>query len=93
MSSGTTEVTESEILSRAIETIDGAHWNRIADVLSQLSLPRCDLDRADGLLEKNRAGTISDVERAELEKYLRVGNFLGLMRARALRQLGETSSA
>jgi hypothetical protein len=93
MSSGTTAVTESEILSRAIETIDRAQWSRVAHVLSELKLPDGDLDRADELLEKNRTGRISDAERAELEKYLRVSNFLDLMRARALRERGESSAA
>ena len=62
-------------------------------MLSELKLPESDLDRADKLLEKNRTGTITDSERAELEKYLRVSNFLDLMRARALRERGASSAA
>ena len=90
MSSATTTLTEGEILSHAIETIGKIHWHQVAPVLSNLKLPDCDLNRVDDLLEKNRAATITDPECAELEKYLRVGNLLDLMRARALRELGPT---
>jgi hypothetical protein len=89
MSSASNTVTEGEILSHAIETIDRTNWNQVAHVFSKLKLPACDLDRVDLLLEGNRAGTLTDSERAELEKYLRVGNFLDLIRARALRELGQ----
>ena len=35
------------------------------------------------LAEKNRQGTLTESEAAEMEKYLRVGNFLNLMQAKA----------
>jgi hypothetical protein len=35
------------------------------------------------LLDKNNKGTISADERSELDKYLRVGQFLDLMQAKA----------
>jgi len=91
MSSEKATVTEGEILSHAIETIGQTHWRQLAKVLSKLALPERELDRVDCLLEKNRNAAITDPERAELEKYLRVGNFLDLMRARALRELGRTT--
>ena len=78
-------LTESDILSHAIEEIDATEWDRVAPLVSKLRLPKRDLDRVDGLLEKKRRGKIGEQEQAELEKYLRVGNFLDLMRARALR--------
>lgn len=92
MSSETSTLTEGEILSHAIETIGQTYWHQLAPLLSKLALPDRDLDRVDRLLEKNRSATITDPERAELEKYLRVGNFLDLMRARALRELGRMSA-
>jgi len=92
MSSATATVTEGEILSHAIETIGQNHWRQVARVLSSLRLPDRDLDRVDYLLERNRAAAITDQERAELERYLRVGNFLDLMRARALRELGHAAA-
>ena len=83
-------VTEGDILSRAIDSVAQTNWDQVAHLVSKLKLPKSDLDRVDRLLERNRAGTITDAQRAELERYLRVGNFLDLMRARALRELGQT---
>ena len=37
----------------------------------------------DALAAKNRAGAMSDAERVLLDRYLRVGNFLNLVHARA----------
>lgn len=90
MSNASATITEGEILSHAIETIGQTHWNQLAHVLSKLTLPDRDLDRVDCLLEKSRNAEITAPERAELETYLRVGNFLDLMKARALRELGPT---
>jgi hypothetical protein len=39
--------------------------------------------RMNQLAAKNRRGTISDQERAEMDKYVRVGLFLDLMHAKA----------
>ena len=39
--------------------------------------------RMKTLAAKNRRGTLSDQERAELDKYLRVGLFVDLMQAKA----------
>ena len=85
-------VTEGEILSHALETIDAAHWREVAQTVSKLALPERDLDRVDHLLAKNRADTITPYERSELEKFLRVGNFLALVRARASREMGPTGA-
>ena len=41
------------------------------------------VDRMNALAERNNKGTISDAERAELEKYLRVGSFINLVQAKA----------
>jgi hypothetical protein len=76
-------VSEGEILSHALESLDKNSWRRAAEAVSKLSFPKKDLDRVDQLLRKNRSGKISKGEHEEqLETYLRVGNFLGLMRAR-----------
>ncbi len=71
MNTGGTAVSEAEILAHAIETLDKTNWKQVAQVVSQLKLPK-------------------EPERAELERYLPVGNFLDLMKARALRELGQT---
>jgi hypothetical protein len=51
----------------------------------------CFNDAATGkireLLERNNAGSITSQEKADLEKYLRVGQFLDLMQAKARQSL------
>lgn len=44
------------------------------------------------LLDKNNAGTITDKEKAVLESYTRVGNFLNLLRAKARASLPRRGS-
>lgn len=92
MSTDVTVITEGEILSHAIESIGQPEWRQLANVLTRLKLPDRDLGRVDYLLEKNRTASITDPERAELEKYLRVGAFLDLVRARALREQAASSA-
>jgi hypothetical protein len=83
-------MSETEIVSRAIETVASDRWNEVGPLFCELTLTTADLNRADELLAKARSGTITTVKRQELEKYLRVGNFLDLMKARALRELRRT---
>jgi len=45
------------------------------------------------LAEKNRQGTNAPSERALLERYLRVGNFLNLIHAKARCALAEPASS
>jgi hypothetical protein len=79
------DTTEADILSHAVGALD-ADWVQIGRLLGSMRLAARDLDRADQLLAKNREGSITEAERTELEKYLRVSNFLALIRARALRE-------
>ena len=39
--------------------------------------------RAHGLLEKNRAGSLSDEERAEMEEFRRIDHMLTMVKAKA----------
>ncbi len=41
------------------------------------------INRMNELAEKNRQGTLTEAERQEMDKYLRVGNFLNLMQVKA----------
>jgi uncharacterized protein YnzC (UPF0291/DUF896 family) len=41
------------------------------------------LSRMNELAEKNRQGTLTESERREMDSYVRVGNFLNLMQAKA----------
>jgi hypothetical protein len=44
-------------------------------------------ERASELLEKDRAGQLTPAESAELDEYVRIDNFISLLKARALRNL------
>lgn len=50
-------------------------------------------ERIRGLLTANNAGTISTSERSELDKYLRVGQFLDLLQAKARLSLQESNGS
>ena len=51
-----------------------------------------DVTRMDELAEKNNHELLSEAERQEMEKYLRVGNFLSLLHAKARRSLQNSSN-
>jgi hypothetical protein len=89
----TSEITEREILSHVVEAIDDGVMRQMADGVLQMRFPQRDQDRVSHLLEKNSAGTISPLERSELEKYIRVGDFVMLLKSRARRQLSQKSAA
>lgn len=86
MSTTATSSIESEILTRALDRVGASAWQPLTQLVVDLKLADEDLDRADELLEKNRSDGLTDGEREELDRYLRVGMFLDLIRARALRE-------
>jgi len=85
--------TEAEIFSHAFVDLDSPDTGSILRMAENLRLPQGDHDRVDQLSAKARDGTISSVERAELDKYLRVGNFLDHIHAWALRHNGNSRAA
>jgi hypothetical protein len=89
----TIEITEREILSHAIEGLDAGIVRQIADGVLQMRFPQRDQGRVSELLEKNSAGTITPTEYSELEKYIRAGDFITMLKARVRRQLSEQSAA
>jgi hypothetical protein len=84
--------TEAEIFSHAFTSLDSPEAGTFLRIIENLRLPESDLDRVDYLAAKARDGSITAAEQAELEKYLRVGNFLDQIRAWALRRNGKKAS-
>jgi hypothetical protein len=83
MSTNPTLVSDTEILAQVIG-LDGPGWpEQVAQVLLDLRFPLAALQCMDELAEKNRLGILSPLERAQLDSYLRVGNFLNLIQAKA----------
>jgi uncharacterized protein YnzC (UPF0291/DUF896 family) len=54
-----------------------------ARAILDLCFDRSAVSRMNELAEKNRQGTLTEAERKEMDAYLRVGNFLNLMQAKA----------
>lgn len=76
-------ITEGDILERVITAGDVPLPADVARALLDLKFPPADTNRIRTLLRKNGSGTIAAPERLALEKYLRVGQFLDLLHARA----------
>ena len=51
------------------------------------ALPQAMQDRASELLDKNRAGQLTNREAAELDEHIHIDNLLSMLKARALRTL------
>jgi hypothetical protein len=76
-------LTEADILARVILPEEGDMTRAIAKSFLSFSFDRSTTKEIETLLRKNHTGTISADERIALDKYLRVGQFLDLMRAKA----------
>jgi len=83
MSETATLDTESEILEQVIESDTAGMLPEAAQALLRFRFNTAAVARMNELVEKNRHGTIAPSERALLERYLRVGNFLNLIHAKA----------
>ena len=87
MSDTATLETESEILEQVIQCDTGELSLEAARALLGFRFNTAAVARMNELAEKNREGTIAPSERALLERYMRVGNFLNLIHAEARRAL------
>jgi hypothetical protein len=84
--------TESEILEQVIEPGATGMSPEAAQVLLRFQFNTAAVARMNELAKKNRRGTIAPSERALLERYQRVGNFLNLLHAKARCALAEPTS-
>ena len=92
MSETATLDTESEILEQVIEPGSAGMSPETAQALLRFRFNDAAAAGVNELAEKNRQGTIAPSERALLERYLRVGNFLNLVHAKARCALAEPAS-
>ena len=92
MSETATLETESEILEQVIEPDSGDMSPEAAQALLLFRFNTAAVARMNELAEKNRKGTIAQAERALLDRYLRVGNFLNLIHAKARCALAKAAS-
>ncbi len=83
---------ESDILDQVIELDTAGISPEAARGLLRFHLNAQAVARINELAEKNRLGTIAPDERTMLERYVRVGNFLNLVHAKARCALSESAS-
>lgn len=83
-------VAEMDILSRIIGS-DAAGMNEdLARYIIDLDYPPMDKKRYEELAYRAQdSGGLSDAEREELESYVRVDDLLAILRAKAMKVLGE----
>ena len=85
--------TEADILNEMV-SLDGSDLppEGARALLTLRFTPRA-ISRMDELAAKNRDAAISSLEREEMEKYMRVGNFLSIVKAKARLSLTRHGSA
>ena len=86
-------ITEADILSEVVSPNRPGINPEFAQSILELRFSDRANKRIRQLLDKNNKGTIDEAERAELDKFLRVGQFLDLMQAKADLSLQQSSGA
>jgi hypothetical protein len=76
-------LTEASILEQVVMSDHSGMSPESARAILDLRFEPSAVSRMNELAEKNREGSITEPEREEMGKYLRVGNFLNLMQAKA----------
>jgi hypothetical protein len=86
-------ITEADILSEVVAPDQPGISPEFARAILELHFTDKASRKISKLLDKNNKGTISVSERAVLDKYLRVGQFLDLMQAKARLSLQQSDTA
>lgn len=84
-------LTEADIFARIVHPEDGNLPQEVSHLVLNLRFESEDVHRMNELAERNNYGLLSETERQEMDKYMRVGNFLNLLHAKA-RQSLQTST-
>ncbi len=83
-------ITEADILAQVVAPDEPGLPAESARAILDLHFDQTALRRMEVLAEKNNQGVLTVAEREEMGKYLRVGNFLDLMQAKARLSLQST---
>jgi hypothetical protein len=84
--------TEADIFGRIVHPETGNLPQEVSQLILNLRFEAADITHMNELAEKNNHGLLSEAERQEMERYLRVGNFLNLLHAKARRSLQDSSN-
>ena len=93
MATVTNSTIDADILKVVVDQDSAISSIPIARALLALGFTDKQQSEIHKLLDKNNAGTISPREHRRLEGYVRVGNFLNLVQARARKSLPRRKSA
>jgi uncharacterized protein YnzC (UPF0291/DUF896 family) len=85
-------LTDADIFARVVRPESGNFSQEISRLVLTLKFEAEDIGRMNELAEKNNRGVLSETERQEMETYLRVGNFLNLLHAKARQSLHNLSN-
>lgn len=77
------KLTEVDILNEMVAPDGGEFPPEGARALLALQFTPTAILRMNDLAEKNRLDALSSAEKEEMEKYVRVGNFLSVIKAKA----------
>jgi hypothetical protein len=88
-----TPITEAEILERIVASKKGNLKPETARSFLEFQLPGREVARIRRLLRKNNAGSITAAERIARESYIRIGQFLDLLHAKARLSLSRRARA
>ena len=83
-------VTEAQILERVVMPDEPNLSPEAARAILGLGFDQPAVKRMNELADKNGIGTLTHAERHEMETYLRVGNFLNLLQAKARLSLAQS---
>lgn len=88
----TLENSEAAILNRLLRPAAGGWSQAAAEAILSLGFDESDRFRMSELLEKAKAGALTEEERHALENYRHVGRLLELMKSRARQSLTKEPS-
>lgn len=91
MSSSSSTLTEADILSEVVAPDEPTLSQEFARAVLAVRFNDEATTRIREFLQKKNAGTITSAEESDLQKYLRVGQFLDLMQAKARLSLKPSS--
>ena len=86
-------VTEADILTEVVAPGSPDLSPEAARSILALQFKPSAIQRMNELADKNNRGELTEAERAEMEKYVRVGLFLDLFQAKARRSLSRAGAA
>ena len=89
----TSPTTAIEILDEFIQPIEPSFAPEFAQLLLRLRLSNAAQARVRELLQRNNAGELEENEKALLENYLLVGQFVDLLQAKARVSLKDGASS